>query len=191
MTDLDQFLPAIVIGEPEAFGLWMAGAEPLVRETLRSYAALVDTEAVIQEALLRVWQGAPRFVPDGKPNGLLRLSVRISRNLVMSEMRRLRKEPVELIALEQASASSESPQIPKSPDPLLRRLIEKCRLQLPAKPALALAQRLGSAGTAPDSILAARVGMTANTFLQNFTRARRFLAECLKSHGVDLEDELP
>jgi hypothetical protein len=32
--------------------------------------------------------------------------------------------------------------------------------------------------------------MRLNTFLQNVTRARKFLAECLKTSGVDLEAEL-
>ena len=32
--------------------------------------------------------------------------------------------------------------------------------------------------------------MRLNTFLQNFTRARRMLAECLKRHGVAFEEGL-
>jgi RNA polymerase sigma-70 factor (ECF subfamily) len=31
-----------------------------------------------------------------------------------------------------------------------------------------------------------RLGMKLNTFLQNFTRARKLLADCLRSRGVDL-----
>ena len=80
-VDLDEHLAEIQAGDPDAFGRWIAAAEPTLRETLRSFAAVVDTEAVLQEALLRVWQVAPRFVRDGEPNGLFRLAVRIARNL--------------------------------------------------------------------------------------------------------------
>jgi RNA polymerase sigma-70 factor (ECF subfamily) len=78
-----------------------------------------------------------------------------------------------------------------APDPFLRQAIERCREQLPRKPALALEQRLESGGGEPDAVLANRVGMRLNTFLQNFTRARRFLLDCLRARGVDLEAELP
>ena len=75
-------------------------------------------------------------------------------------------------------------------DPFLRRAIAECREKLPKQPGLALDQRLTSSGADDDSVLAARVNMSLNTFLQNFTRARRFLAECLKKAGVDLDGEL-
>ncbi|MBA3397052.1 MAG: sigma-70 family RNA polymerase sigma factor, partial [Deltaproteobacteria bacterium] len=94
-SDLDLHLGAIVAGDTRAFARWLAGAEPPVRESLRSFARVVDVEAVLQEALLRVWQVAPRFVADGRPNGLLRLGVRIARNLAVSEVRRTRAVPVE------------------------------------------------------------------------------------------------
>ena len=42
-------MAAIVAGDPEAFGSWVAGAEPRIRRSLGSFAALVDTEAVVQE----------------------------------------------------------------------------------------------------------------------------------------------
>jgi hypothetical protein len=63
-----------------------------------------------------------------------------------------------------------------------------CREKLPRKPAMALQARL-SGSFRPDHELASGLGMTLNTFLQNFTRARRLLAECLTRHGVDLEAE--
>ena len=70
--DLDVHLAAIVGGDPRAFGSWMSGAEPRVRDSLRSFAQVIDVEAVLQETLLRTWQVAPRFVADGRPNGLVR-----------------------------------------------------------------------------------------------------------------------
>src|SRR5688572_20626218 len=91
--NLDVHLPDIVARDTHAFGAWMAGAEMPIRESLRSFARVIDVEAVLQEALLRVWQVAPRFVPDGAPNGLLRLGVRIARNLAISEVRRTKALP--------------------------------------------------------------------------------------------------
>lgn len=190
MADLDQHLPAIVAGDAEAFGRFVAGAEPLVRDSLRGFAAAVDVEAVLQEALLRLWQVAPRFSPDGKPNGLLRLALRIARNHALSEARRLRAVPVDEDAVERALESLERREVREGPDPLLRRIIQLCREKLPGKPAQALAARLSSAGGEPDPVLAERLGMRLNTFLQNFTRARKLLAECLARNGVDLEVEL-
>jgi RNA polymerase sigma-70 factor (ECF subfamily) len=184
-VDLDEHLAGIQAGDPAAFGRWIARAEPTLRATLRSFAEVVDTEAVLQEALLRVWQVAPRFVPDGAPNGLFRLGVRIARNLAVSERRRTGREagrdegPVDL-AREAAGP----------PDPMLRRRIEECNEALPLKPGEALRARLTSDGTEPDDVLAARLSMRVNTFLQNVTRARKLLAACLEAHGVDLATEL-
>jgi RNA polymerase sigma-70 factor (ECF subfamily) len=186
--DLDAELPAIAGGDAGAFSRWLAGAERPVRESLRSFAAVLDVEAVLQEALLRVWQVAPRFVPDGRPNGLVRLGVRIGRNLAISEVRRLRAVPTEPGDIEAALARAERPAAP--PDPMLRESIRTCREQLPAKPRQALEARLASAGGGGDPDLAESLGMRLNTFLQNVTRARQLLAECLRRRGVILDVEL-
>jgi len=181
MVDLDIYLEAIAGGDADAFGRWVAACESRLRGSLRRFAAQVDAEAVLQETLLRVWQVAPRFQPDGKPDALLRFAVRVGRNVAISEMRRLGRTPV-------AQATEEQPIIDAvEPDPMLREVIVRCREQLPNKPALALQQRLGSAGGEPDKVLAARVHMQPNTFLQNVTRARKLLAACLKRHGIQLE----
>jgi DNA-directed RNA polymerase specialized sigma24 family protein len=186
--DLDAELPSILAGDADAFGRWLAGAERPVRESLRSFAAVLDAEAVLQEALLRVWQVAPRFQPDGRPNGLLRLGVRIARNLAISEVRRLRAVPAGPADVEAALAETERP--PAPPDPLLRDAIRTCREQLPARPRQALDARLAGAGGGGDPELAAALGMRLNTFLQNMTRARQLLAECLRRRGVILDVEL-
>jgi RNA polymerase sigma-70 factor (ECF subfamily) len=189
MIDLDVHLAAITAGDAAAFGQWLAGAEPGLRAGLRPFAARVDVEAVLQEALLRTWQVAPRHAPDGRPNSLVRLAQRIARNLAIDEVRRVRATPTDDEALEQAGAALADP-APRSPDPLLRRVIAECRELLPGKPAEALAARLECAGALPDETLAARLGMKLNTFLQNFGRARKLLAECLHKHHVDLDAEL-
>jgi RNA polymerase sigma-70 factor (ECF subfamily) len=187
-VDLDQHLAGIVAGDADAFARWVAGAEPALRRALRGTAAHVDAEAIVQEALLRVWQTAPRFVPDGRPNALLRLGVRVAQNCALSEIRRLRPLPASVEVIERLFEEAGAIDAGPTPDPLLRRHIEDCRRQLPVRPALALLERLGCAGGEPDERIAARIGMTLNTFLQNFTRARRLLAECLSAHGVNLEE---
>jgi DNA-directed RNA polymerase specialized sigma24 family protein len=191
MTDLDVHLPAIGAGDEEAFVAWLAGGERRVRLSLRSFAAHVDTEALLQETLLRVWQVAPRVQPDGRPDALLRFAIRTGRNLAVSELRRARLLPVEVDELERGAATLEgAPPPDRAGDPFLRQAIVDCRGRLPAKPARALDARLGSAGSEGDAVLAERVGMRPNTFLQNITRARRLIEECLRRRGIDLATEL-
>lgn len=184
VVDLDHLIGAIATGDASAFGHWMAGAEAPLRRSLRGFARSVDAEAVLQETLLRTWQVAPRFEPDGRPNGLLRLAHRIARNLAISETRRARA-----VAGDVEEMVSDPSLMPHPPDPHLRRAIEDCRRKLPDKPAAALAARLNDAGARHDLELAEDLGMTKNTFLQNFTRARKFIARCLEELGVDLSRE--
>ena len=137
---------------------------------------------MLQEALLRVWQVAPRCAVDGRPNGLLRLGLRIARNLAISAARRERGEPLGDPVEETVEWTP--------PDPHLRQAVQDCREQLPRQPGRALSARLEASGGEPDRSLAERVGMKLNTFLQNITRARRLLADCLRRRGVDLDLEL-
>jgi DNA-directed RNA polymerase specialized sigma24 family protein len=191
MLDLDTLLPAIRSGDPAAFGRWMAGAEATLRDSLRSFAAVVDVEAVLQEALLRTWQIAPRVELDGKANSLLRVGIRIARNLAVSARRRERSISADDDAIDRALADEpDGAAQPVVTDPALRRAIADCAGALPAQPARALQARLESAGAHDDDALAGQLGMRKNTFLQNFTRARKLVAECLKRHGIDLELEL-
>ncbi len=187
MIDLDQHLSAIAAGDAMAFGQWVAGGEFALRAALHRFAAVVDIEAVLQEALLRTWQVAPRFRADGKPNGLLRLAHSIAKNLAIDLARRHRADPAAIDALADAALLAEAP---SAPDPFLRRALLECQGQLPDKPKTALAARLASQGGEADLVLARRSKMQLNTFLQNITRARRLLAECLRKRGVDLALEL-
>jgi RNA polymerase sigma factor (sigma-70 family) len=188
----DGLLALIGAGDATAFAAWLAGAEDRLRGSLRSFAERVDVEAVMQETLVRVWQVAPRVRPDGRDEPLLRLAIRIARNLAVSELRRHRLEPVEAATLERLAAEAETfaPGPDRWRDPLLRQAIEACRARLPARPGAALEARLGSGGAEPDARIAERLGMRLNTFLQNVVRARRFLAECLRKRGIDLTVEL-
>jgi RNA polymerase sigma-70 factor (ECF subfamily) len=135
-----------------------------------------------------VWQTAPRFTPDGGPNALLRLGARIAQNLAVSELRRLELRATEDGMLERLCEETGAVDARPPPDPLLRRHIEECKDRRPDRPALALTERLGAGGGEQDDQIATRLGMRVNTFLQNFTRARRLLAECLSAHGVDLAE---
>ena len=186
--DLDVHLAGIIAGDTRAFGAWLTAAEPRVRDSLRSFARVIDVEAVLQETLLRVWQIAPRFVPDGRSNSLLRLAIRTGRNLAVSEVRRTRATPVDGDDLELALAAAVAAVSP--PDPMLRRAIGACRDKLPDRPRQALEARLSSGGGQADEELAARLGMRINTFLQNVTRARQLLADCLARRGVTVAVEL-
>jgi DNA-directed RNA polymerase specialized sigma24 family protein len=191
MIDLDIHLPAVQRGDSKAFGKWLAGAEGHLRASLRSFATTVDTEAVLQEAALRVWQVASRFTSDGEPNSLLRWSLRVAKNLALSEHRRLRAHPSSDERADEAVG--EGILVDSSsclPDPLLRAAIAECREQLPRQPLRVLDERLMSRGREPDEVLAERLSMRLNTFLQNFTRARRLLARCLQARGIDVGPEI-
>lgn len=182
--DADEFfLRAIAAGDSRAFGQWIARVERPLRESLRSFASRVDVEAVVQETFLRTWQIGPRVQVDGKPSPLFRVALRIARNLAIDEVRRARSQTIGDDDLD-ASLAFATQAIES--DPLLREVILQCRENLPAQPARALDARIQSSGAEPDATLAAKVGMKLNTFLQNFTRARKLLADCLRAKGVEL-----
>ena len=183
---LDALLGAIQQGDAEAFARFVARAEAPLRRSLRGFARVVDSEAVLQEALLRLWQVAPRIEHDGRPDVLMRMAYRITRNLAISETRRRRPDLTDPAALA-ASAEARSPGLP---DPLLRQMIARCREALPEKPKRALAARVDSAGGDDDATLAERLGMRVNTFLQNVTRARKALVDCLERGGVVISEVL-
>jgi RNA polymerase sigma-70 factor (ECF subfamily) len=134
--------------------------------------------------LLRIWQVAPRVQTDSRPDCLLRLSIRTARNLAIDEARRARRAALDPEVLERALADAEhAASVEGPPDPLFFRAIQQCHAALPDKPREALAARLEAGGGEPDASLAARLGMRLNTFLQNVTRAKRLLLECLERRG--------
>jgi RNA polymerase sigma-70 factor (ECF subfamily) len=117
--------------------------------------------------------------------------VRAARNLAGDEARRRRRVVAEGDEALQRRLDALAERGPGAPDPLLRRLIEFCLAALPVKPRQALEARLAAAGGEPDRAIAARLGQKPNTFLQNFTRARRLLAGCLQGRGVALDEVSP
>jgi len=184
-ADRDALLPAIAAGDTQAFAVWLRDAEPRVRSSLARFARAVDTEAVLQEALLRIWQVAGRVRLDGRGDTLVRLAIQIAHNLAIDHVRRDRR----LTQTERAELAGFSPNdVDDSPppDPLLREVIVACIEKLPRQPSAALHARLENAGSDPDETLANRLGMQLNTFLKNFGRARTLLLECLRGRGVSL-----
>lgn len=184
-ADRDALLPAIAAGDTQAFAVWLRDAEPRVRLTLARFARAVDTEAVLQEALLRIWQVAGRVQLDGRGDTLVRLAIQIAHNLAIDHVRRDRRlaqtERAQLAAFTPNDVDDTPP-----PDPLLREVIVACIEKLPKQPSAALHARLENAGFDPDETLANRLGMQLNTFLKNFGRARSLLLDCLRGRGVSL-----
>ncbi len=185
MQDLDDYLPAIQAGDATAFGRWVAGSETRLRLSLRSFAQHVDVEAVVQETLLRVWQVAPRFQPDGRPDGLLRLAIRTAHHLAISDVRRRTPSALDPALLEGVMRLEDVAVPHAETDPMLRKAIRRCHDKLPSKAQAVLEARMSNAGASPDQQLAASLRMTLNTFLQNVTRARRMLMECLRKLGIE------
>jgi len=181
--DLDEYLDAIGAGDTIAFGLWASRAEATLRAALRGMAERVDTESVMQETLLRVWNVAGRVERRG-PNSLLRLAIRIARNLAISEIRKRSRE----IPWPGGDSDDEPPGPvgPDPPDPFLRMRIKLCLAELSEKPRAALEARIRDGGARPDRDLASVLRMGLNTFHQNIGRARRLLRECLRRYGIEV-----
>ncbi|MEY4829338.1 MAG: hypothetical protein RLZZ562_1134 [Planctomycetota bacterium] len=167
------------------FALWMAQSEHPIRMSLRRFAAAVDVESVVQETFLRVWSNSPQIRGDGRPHVLLRYALRVARNLAISEARRYRIPVVDIEDLAQAAVEPAPIR-----DPAVADAVRACRDKLPPQPRAAIRARIESYGVVSDEELAAELEMRPNTFLQNVTRARRLLAECLRLRGIDLALEM-
>lgn len=185
MTPIDEAYERTRRGDPEGFAAWVRLAEPALRRGLRRFARVVDTESVLQEGLMRIWVLAPTL-PLAGSDASLRYAHTLVANLARHEARRFGHT----VPLDD---ENDSPAVDPAPvsDPGLRAAILDCLGKLPRQPGLAIAARLGSMGDESDRTLAERVGMTLNTFLQNIVRARRHLADCLRGHGVSLQEGRP
>lgn len=181
----DMMFEEVRNGSREAFASWLRLVERPLRDSLRGFARQVDTEAVLQEGMMRMWVIAPTLELSG-PDASVRYARRMLRNLAISWVRKHRRE-----------VQGEVPDLPDPsgtdpvPDMVLRKAVETCLSLLKARPRNAIMERLRDQGASHDRDLAERAGMTLNTFLQNVVRARRFLRDCLRSNGVSLEEYLP
>jgi len=185
MSELDEAFARTRVGSSSDFTTWVRMTEMPLRRSLRPFAAAVDVEAVLQEGLLRMWTLAPTLELDGE-NASLHYALRLTRNLALSEVRRLKRvDDTHARALE--DAQSPGVVMDDQPDPALARAIERCVSELPHRPRAALMARLRPA---PDKALAKMLDMKLNTFLQNVVRARRLLRDCLEEAGVQLREYL-
>jgi DNA-directed RNA polymerase specialized sigma24 family protein len=182
MSDDLLALQKIQQGDVAAFGMWAAQSERGLRISLRQFSHVVDVESVVQETLLRVWQVATRIQSDSKPNTLLRFAITTARNVAIDEMRK--KKTGEPLEDDYPSLAVEPTQV----DPMLRTQILKCKDKLPAMPKRALEERLAARGEVHDEVTAKRLNWSLNALLQNFSRARKLLIECLEKAGVPLEE---
>ncbi len=181
MKDIDLLWAEACLGDREAFVDWMGRVERPIHRSLARYARAVDTESVVQEALLRMWHLSKQ---DGGSlsgeNASLRWCIGITRNLARNLARRHRREH---LLPEEDMPEGDDGAAPPLPDPFLRELIQRCIEALPAalKRAILVRIELGHRLAAEQ---AQRARMTVNTFHQNVTRARRGLDACLETSGV-------
>lgn len=184
MSELDALWKQACTRNPRAFGRWAGRVERPVREYLRPWAARVDAECIVQEALLRMWLRAcdRELEPLTGEQASLRWCCRVAWNLARNESRRRGREDV--------TDPHEMPEIevyPEAPSsPGLRRAIADCVEALGNTLRSALLARLQDRGASGDSALAETLNMTKNTFLQNIVRARKRVAACLGDKGVAL-----
>ena len=163
----------------------MGRVERPIRAAVRAYARAVDTEAITQETLMRMWDFAR---DDGRTltgeNASLRYSIRMAQGLARNEARK-RGRAVLL-------PPEDMPEQPVQPDeplsPAFVRIVRECWDLLTDKRLMAMAARMKWGAARTDRETAQSVGMTTNTFLQNVVRARRQLAECMAGKGIDLKE---
>ena len=182
MSGLDHAFRRTQEGDHDGFTDWVRRVELPLRTSLKRFARRVDVEAIVQEALLRMWTLAPTLTLAGE-DASLRYALRLARNLALREAERgSRFDPLDPVNVEGAPEAAVDPD--PSPDPGLRQAILECIGLLPQKPRAALLARLAAGGLEPDRALADRLRMTLNTFLQNIVRARGHLMRCLESRGI-------
>lgn len=185
MSAIDQVFARAQSGDLEGFADWVRLVEIPLWKGLRRFARVADSEAVVQEALLRMWRLAPSLTLDGE-NASLRFALVLARNIAKDEARRAGR----MVPLEDAE-----PPVPIDPDPPsdpgLRAAIRRCLEKLSGRPREALQSRLRQGARLPDRDLAELLGMTLNTFLQNITRARKLMARCLAEQGVSIGGHTP
>src|SRR5437667_3742365 len=102
-------------GNHDGFSEWVRRVEIPLRASLRRFARRIDAEAVVQEALLRMWILAPRLRLEGE-EASFRYVLRIARNLALNEAGRLdRFDPLDPAELENSPEGAVHPDPP--PDP--------------------------------------------------------------------------
>ncbi len=186
MTRIDRAFERVRHGDRSAFAEWLQLVEGPLLRSLRPFCRAVDPEEIMQEGLMRVWVLARTMELTGE-NASLKYSLRLMRNLALQVARRNRL--MHQVSVEAIEGKLKIEPDPPS-DPGLAGIIRLCLERLPRRPRQALLARINNEFVSPDRTLAEALGMKTNTFRQNIVRARRYLAECLGRHGVDLEDQV-
>jgi DNA-directed RNA polymerase specialized sigma24 family protein len=185
VTDIDELWTRVRGGDRDAFGDWMGRVERPIRRSLSPFAQAVDAEGIVQEALLRMWLFAQeRGTELTGENASLRFAIGMARNLARNEARKRGRE--------QLLPPGDLPDAGVEPGPVsspsVARAIRECFEKIARKPLEALRARIRHGAGQPDRDIAALVGMSTNTFLQNIVRARKQLAECLEGKGLHPEE---
>ncbi len=185
MTDLNTLFLAAGRGDRDAFAQWMGRVERPVRASLARYARAADVEGVLQETLMRMWIFARERGGELQgENASLRFAIGMARNIARSEARRHGR--LVFLPSDELPDEGTMPEEPVSPS--LVRFIRECFETLARRPREALAARLNLGVERNDREVAAGIGMTLNTFLQNIVRARRQMRTCLAHKGVAVEE---
>lgn len=150
---------------------------PTLRRSLSWARHLVDTESVVQQALLITWNNAPRIEPRTTSDPLLAYAIRVARNEALREIPPRDTPPVDM---------DQEPTEPEVLSPLFRAGVSRCFDLLPDRPKIVLRVRIEDGGTSTDEELARHLGMTKGTYQQNLHRARVTIQDCLHRHGIEV-----
>ena len=182
MTEIDELWAKACMGDQAAFGDWAGRVERPLRRRLWRFARAIDVETVMQETLLRMWAFArdAERVLEGE-NASLRFAHGIAWNLARNMARKHGK--LKFFPPEELDPSVPDEQADPPSDVFLMQHIRDCVAALSDKLRTVLSMRLERAHE-HDSVLAEKLAMTKNTFLQNIVRARKAIDECLQRKGV-------
>jgi RNA polymerase sigma factor (sigma-70 family) len=177
---------AIVRRDEDAFKRWLERSHIHLRLSLRSFAAVVDVEVVVQEAAIRVWQRASTIVPDGRQAFLVRWASTVARNSARNELKRAQRE----VPLDDPPHHPETQIVRAGRDPFLRARLHSCRERLPAALRRVIDMMLADGGQRSARECATAGRMSYDAFRQNLARGRRTLENCLREHGIQIREYL-
>ena len=185
MTEIDELWIEVCGGNRRGFGDWVGRVERPIRRSLFPFAQAVDAEGVVQEALLRMWIYSQERGPElTGENASLRFAIGMARNIARNEARKYGREKL----LPPEDLPEWIVEAEPGTDPFIVRAIRECFWKLARKPFATMQARLQFGAGQSDRAIAAMLGMTLNTLLQNVVRARKQLRECLLGRGIDAEE---
>jgi DNA-directed RNA polymerase specialized sigma24 family protein len=182
-------LRAIAARDATAFTRWFARCEIPLKQSLRSFAELVDVESVAQDAAFKVWENADHITPDRRPGFLLRWTKTVALNDARNKVRRSGQRIEHREALP-ADDSFVPPVRPLMRDTFFLDRVRRCLDKLNPHQLRAFRARLDDGGVRPDRELAASIGVGFDAFRQNLTRGRKALVECLGASGIAVREYL-